>query len=197
MRLSLLAFTAASLMAGSTLAQMSSPEPINSRPLQSAQAPMGGTMPMQAAPMGQQPGMQQPGMQNGQPPAPPTGGGGMGLGKVFEEADTNHDNVVTREEFLAKAERHFGMADTNKDGKITREEMQSQQTAMMQQMQKNLMGGGNWQEKMSQFMNGGQQPQPQGQPPQSGMAPTAPGMPPINHPSAPMPPSTQQPVVIP
>ena len=82
---------------------------------------------------------------------------GFGLAKVFDEADTNRDNVVTKEEFLAKAERHFGMADTNKDGKITREEMQTQQNAVMQQMQKNLFGGngGNWQGKLNEFLGSG------------------------------------------
>lgn len=88
-------------------------------------------------------------------------GMGIGLGRVFEEADTNRDGVVTREEFLAKADRHFGMADTNKDGKITREEMQAQQSAIMQQMQKNLLGGSNnWQEKLNGFLGNGQ-PAPQ------------------------------------
>lgn len=92
-----------------------------------------------------------------QPPAPM--GGGFGLAKVFDEADTNRDNVVTKEEFLAKAERHFGMADTNKDGKITREEMQAQQNAVMQQMQQNLFGkGNNWQGKINEFLGSGAAP---------------------------------------
>src|SRR5690606_39199951 len=65
------------------------------------------------------------------PPPPPAAS--LGLGKVFDEADTNHDNIVTKAEFLAKAERHFGMADENKDGQITREEMQAQQQAVLQQ----------------------------------------------------------------
>ena len=81
---------------------------------------------------------------------------GMGLGKVFDEADTNRDNVVTKEEFLAKAERHFGMADSNKDGKITREEMQAQQAAFSRQMQENLFGKGNsLQGKINEFLGGG------------------------------------------
>lgn len=79
---------------------------------------------------------------------------GVGLGRIFNEADTNHDNVVTREEFLAKAERHFGMADTNKDNKITREEMQAQQNSIMQQMQNSFLGAGGWQGKLNQFMGG-------------------------------------------
>ena len=85
---------------------------------------------------------------------------GFGLGKVFDEADTNRDNVVTKEEFMAKAERHFGMADTNKDGNITREEMQTQQNAVMQQMQQNLFGKGNgWQGKLNEFIGGAGTPQ--------------------------------------
>lgn len=84
---------------------------------------------------------------------------GFGLGKVFDEADTNRDNVVTKEEFLAKAERHFGMADSNKDGKITREEMQAQQASFSRQMQENLFGkGNNWQGKINQFLGNGTAP---------------------------------------
>jgi hypothetical protein len=84
---------------------------------------------------------------------------GFGLSKVFDEADTNRDNVVTKAEFLAKAERHFGMADANKDGQITREEMQAQQAAFTQQMQQNLFGkGGNWQGKLNEFLGNGAAP---------------------------------------
>lgn len=83
-------------------------------------------------------------------PAAPTMG--FGLGKVFDEADTNRDNVVTKEEFLAKAERHFGMADSNKDGKITRQEMEAQQAAFSRQMQQNLFGSGGWQGKVNEFL---------------------------------------------
>lgn len=112
----------------------------------------------------------------------------FGLGKVFDEADTNRDNVVTKEEFMAKAERHFGMADTNKDGKITREEMQTQQNAVMQQMQQNLFGKGNgWQGKINDFMNNS------GITPQA--APTtpvviSPSAPVVNPPTAPVTPSS-------
>lgn len=79
----------------------------------------------------------------------------FGLGKVFNEADTNRDQVVTKEEFLLKAERHFGMADSNKDGKITRAEMEAQQAAFSQQMQQNLFGNGGWQGKLNQFLGHG------------------------------------------
>lgn len=86
--------------------------------------------------------------------APVAQGASFGLAKVFDEADTNRDGVVTKEEFMAKAERHFGMADTNKDGKITREEMQAQQNAIMQQMQKNMFGSGGMAGKVNQFLGG-------------------------------------------
>ncbi len=82
----------------------------------------------------------------------------FGLAKVFDEADTNRDNVVTKAEFLTKAERHFGMADTNKDGKITREEMQAQQNSVMQQMQQNLFKGNGWQGKLNNFLGSGAAP---------------------------------------
>ena len=109
---------------------------------------------------------------------------GFGLGKVFNEADTNRDNVVTREEFLAKAERHFGMADANKDGQITREEMQAQQNAVMQQMQQNLFGKGNgWQGKLNEFMSGaGTTPQAAPTTP----VVTSPSVPVVNPPTAPV-----------
>lgn len=86
-------------------------------------------------------------------PAPAAQAASTGLSKVFDEADTNHDGVVTREEFLAKAERHFGMADTNKDNKITREEMQAQQNLMMQQMgQQWMKNGGAIQQQLQNFL---------------------------------------------
>lgn len=103
---------------------------------------------------------------------------GIGLAKLFDEADTNRDGVVTREEFLAKADRHFGMGDTNKDGKITRPEMEAQQASIMQQMQKNLFSNGNWQNKLNQFMGGASAPMQ--------AAPTAPI---VTRPSAPVAPS--------
>lgn len=113
---------------------------------------------------------------------------GFGLSKVFDEADTNRDNVVTKAEFLAKAERHFGMADTNKDGKITREEMQAQQTAFTQQMQKNLLGNGNWQGKLNDFLGGGVAPTNQAVPTTPVI--TAPSVPVVTPPSAPTAPTS-------
>lgn len=113
---------------------------------------------------------------------------GFGLAKVFDEADTNRDGVVTKAEFLAKAERHFGMADTNKDGKITREEMQAQQAAFTQQMQQNLFGKGvNWQGKLNDFLGSGAAPTT----PTSNAAPTtpvvtSPTVPVVTPPTAPM-----------
>lgn len=104
---------------------------------------------------------------------------GFGLNKAFDEADANRDGEVTRAEFLALAERHFGMADTNKDGKITRAEMQAQQNQMMQRMLKN----GNWQQKLEGFIGGGA--------PAVNLAPTAPS---VVRPAAPVVPAPVAPV---
>lgn len=113
---------------------------------------------------------------------------GFGLAKVFDEADTNRDNVVTKEEFLAKAERHFGMADTNKDSKITREEMQAQQNSVMQQMQQNMFGKGNaWQGKLNEFLGGGAAPTTNAVPTTPVI--TSPSVPVVNPPTAPTSPS--------
>lgn len=111
----------------------------------------------------------------------------FGLGKVFDEADTNRDNVVTKAEFMAKAERHFGMADTNKDGKITREEMQAQQAAFTQQMQQNILGG-NWQGKLNQFLGNGAAPTTNAAPTTPVI--TAPSAPVVTPPAAPTQPTT-------
>lgn len=90
------------------------------------------------------------------PPMPTAapGGGILGVSKAFDEADTNRDGAVTREEFIAKADRHFGIADTNKDGKITRDEMNAQEQKMMQQVQQKIFKG-DWGSKLNQFMGGG------------------------------------------
>jgi hypothetical protein len=81
-------------------------------------------------------------------------GGGIDLGvnKLFTEADTNNDGVVTRAEFLAKAEQQFNAGDSNHDGKITREEAQTQQ----QQMLNRFLNKGNLNEKLNQFLGGGE-----------------------------------------
>jgi len=83
---------------------------------------------------------------------PAASGMDMGVMKLFNEADTNHDGAVTREEFLAKANQQFGMGDTNKDGKITRDEAQAHQQNMMNRF---LGGNGNWQQKLQGFLGTG------------------------------------------
>jgi hypothetical protein len=145
---------AATLLASTAFAQIGATDPVqtNSLPF-NAQSPHGDGVPITAQ----------------QAAAAANKGASTGLAKVFDEADTNRDNVVTKAEFMAKAERHFGMADTNKDGKITREEMQAQQNQIMQQMQQNLLGG-NWQNKVNQFLGGTSGSAPAGGP----TAPTAP-----------------------
>ncbi|PZP86253.1 MAG: hypothetical protein DI582_03330 [Azospirillum brasilense] len=74
----------------------------------------------------------------------------MGLGKVFDEADLNKDGFVTREEFIAKAERHFGMADTNKDNRVSREELAAQQNSIL----RNVINTNNIGSKIQGFING-------------------------------------------
>lgn len=49
------------------------------------------------------------------PPAPP--GGGM-----FDRLDTNHDGVITKDEFQADVAARFARLDTNHDGKVSAEE---------------------------------------------------------------------------
>ena len=111
---------------------------------------------------------------------------GFGLSKVFDEADTNRDNVVSKAEFLSKAERHFGIADSNKDGQITRGEMQAQQAAFSQQMQQNLFGkGNNWQGKLNDFLGGGAAPAPSNFAAPTTPVVTSPAAPVVTPPTAP------------
>lgn len=56
------------------------------------------------------------------PPPPPPGGAGPG-----PQAEHHmHKKSVTREEVLARAAKRFDQADTNKDGVLTRDEMRAQ-----------------------------------------------------------------------
>ena len=74
----------------------------------------------------------------------------MGLGKVFNEADLNKDGFVSREEFVAKAELHFGMADANKDNRVSREELAAQQNSIL----RNVINTNNIGSKIQGFING-------------------------------------------
>ena len=47
---------------------------------------------------------------------------GMGMGGLFEMADTNHDGRISLAEAQAAALAHFDKADLNHDGKITPDE---------------------------------------------------------------------------
>jgi hypothetical protein len=65
------------------------------------------------------------GMTQGPPPGPPR----LKCNARFDALDTNHDGVVTREEFLSarhrrgwKAQDRFNRLDVNGDGVLTREE---------------------------------------------------------------------------
>lgn len=75
----------------------------------------------------------------------------LGMNKLFNEADTNKDGVVTKAEFLAKAEQQFNAGDSNKDGKITQAEAQAQQ----QQMLNKFLHKGSLNDKLNQFLGGG------------------------------------------
>lgn len=80
------------------------------------------------------------------------GGIDLGMNKLFNEADTNRDGVVTKAEFLAQAEQQFAKGDANHDGKITREEAQAQQ----QQMLNKFLNKGSLNDKLNQFLGGGE-----------------------------------------
>jgi Ca2+-binding EF-hand superfamily protein len=43
-------------------------------------------------------------------------------GRMFEDADANHDGRVSLEEMTATALKHFDAADANHDGKLSPEE---------------------------------------------------------------------------
>jgi Ca2+-binding EF-hand superfamily protein len=43
--------------------------------------------------------------------------------KTFDEADTNKDGMLNKEEALAACSRHFDKMDTNKDGSVSKEEL--------------------------------------------------------------------------
>lgn len=174
------------LIAAPALAQTVAPaEPISSNPIPfNTQRAAGDGVPIP------QPAPAPIGVPGSTPPSPPLhaappAGGGFGLAKVFEEADTNKDGVVTREEFIAKANQHFGIADKNKDNKITREEMQAQQSSFMNQMQRNLFGngGGSIGGKIDQFLGTGQTAP-------ANLAPIAPVAPVVPRPVAPAAPTT-------
>jgi len=49
---------------------------------------------------------------------------------LLHKADTNHDNAVSRDEFVAAALDHFDKTDTNHDGKVTPQERRAAMKAM-------------------------------------------------------------------
>jgi hypothetical protein len=71
--------------------------------------------------------------------APHAGGPGHGF---FEEADTNHDGFLTKDEMRAaqdkKLDEMFARLDTNKDGKLSKEELQKGHEEMRNKMRERL-----------------------------------------------------------
>ncbi len=76
-----------------------------------------------------------PAMPGGQPPQ---GGGHRG----FAAMDTNHDGVITLDEWIGagRHEKRFAMIDANHDGKITRDELRTYMQTMRAEHMQN--GGG-------------------------------------------------------
>lgn len=64
------------------------------------------------------------GGQNGQGGMRP-GNGQMRGPQMLQQADTNDDHKVSREEFLAQAAKHFAQMDRNGDGYLTRDDRPS------------------------------------------------------------------------
>lgn len=80
-----------------------------------------------------------PPMNGPEGPRGPGMGGGAGMHgmhgmrgghMMMAMADANHDGVITKDEFMAAAMKHFDMADTNHDGKLTKEERQAAHAKM-------------------------------------------------------------------
>lgn len=46
--------------------------------------------------------------------------------RVIDQLDANKDGVISREEFLSRADERFRRLDTNKDGRLSREEIQAE-----------------------------------------------------------------------
>jgi len=61
------------------------------------------------------------------------GKSGMRLGgRMFDQADANHDSRVSLQEATGAALRHFDMADVNRDGTISPQEHQQMRSRMME-----------------------------------------------------------------
>ncbi|MCB1531173.1 MAG: EF-hand domain-containing protein [Rhodospirillales bacterium] len=61
--------------------------------------------------------------------------GGPHPGKdMFAQKDTNGDGVVSKDEFLSGAEKHFQKMDENGDGEITKDEARKSREKMKEKM---------------------------------------------------------------
>ena len=78
-----------------------------------------------------------------QTPPPPDGMHHPG-GRGFDAMDTNHDGVITLDEWkvAGRREERFALIDTDHDGRITREEMRAAMDKMRAWREQN--GGGSW-----------------------------------------------------
>ena len=70
---------------------------------------------------------------DGRPDSGMRHGGGMRMGmggRMFDQADANHDSRVSLQEATEAALKHFDMADTNRDGTLTPDERQQMRVKM-------------------------------------------------------------------
>ena len=77
-------------------------------------------------------------------PAAPAGHGPGGPGfHMFEDIDTNHDGVISKDEWKAHGDKLFNDLDANHDGKITKDEMKAHRDMEHAKWEQEKAQGGN------------------------------------------------------